>query len=298
MSGKSGQTGRLGMGAKAILTFAGLAALAAVAFASSADDSRKPTQTAHDPGVRGCNPGCGAGTQITGLSQTQQETFTAGQTNFTSVFSVPAPLNSNSTTGGLGPVFNSNSCSTCHGWPAAGGMTAWDLPGGTTATNPLFSVYQADGATNTMPFFETAQGPELIARFPYNESAVPPTPDGSIHQLFTVTGRSDASGCNLAQPNFDQAQSQNNLVYREPIETFGDGLIEIIENGSIRSQASSECANQGTGICGTVSVDPHTGDVNRLGWKAQWRGLITASAEELNTELAARGKNWRDSEFS
>jgi CxxC motif-containing protein (DUF1111 family) len=136
-----------------------------------------------------------------------------------------------------------------------------------------------------MPSFETANGPELVPRFPWmlNNLSVP---DGSIHQLFTVAGRSDAHGCTLAQPNFSQAQSENDLVFRRPIETFGDGLIEIIENISITNQAALEsksCAT--TGVCGVASIDFHAGDVNRLGWKAQWRGLFLAAAEEMNSEL-------------
>jgi len=278
MSVKRGRTGRFGMGARAVLIVAGLWTLAAMAFAFSQPQPGQRPITVTDPGVRGGGPG--AGGAIPGLSSTQSTTFTDGQTNFNAVFGVPTAT----TNGGLGPVFNSNSCASCHMQPAVGGDTAYDLPGGTVSQNPLLGVYQANGATNAMPSFEKTNGPELVARFPWMSDLA--TPDGSIHQLFTVTGRSDARGCSLAQPNFSQAQSQNNLATRRPIETFGDGLIEIIQNNSITSQATSECANQATtGVCGVPSVDLHTGDVNRLGWKAQWRGLIVAAAEELNTEL-------------
>jgi CxxC motif-containing protein (DUF1111 family) len=166
-----------------------------------------------------------------------------------------------------------------------GGLTADDLPS-TGTTNPLFSIYQASGATNTMPTFELENGPSLIARFPFVLGSNPPVPDNMVHQLFTVTGRTDASGCNISQPNFSQAASQNDLALRQPIETFGDGLIEIVENITITGNASAECAQQSrTGICGTPSISGHDGEVNRLGWKAQWRGLIEAASEELNTEV-------------
>ncbi len=292
MSVKSGRAVRLGMAAKSALIVAGLCMLAAMAFAFSQAGSDRRLITPTDPGVRGGGPG--AGQALSGLSSTQTQTFTAGQTNFTTPFVVPDPANS--TTGGLGPVFNSNSCSSCHAQPAAGGDTPDDLPGA-SGTNELFSVYQLDGATNTMPSFETTNGPELVARFPWMLNN-PTVPDGSVHQLFTVTGRSDATGCNLAQPNFSQAQSDNDLVFRRPIETFGDGLIEIVENGVITAQATAECSNQAqTGVCGTVSVDPHNGDVNRLGWKGQWRGLMTAAAEELNTEMGVTNE-WFPTEIN
>lgn len=280
MSVKPGRAVRLSIPVTLGIILAGFCALGAVAFALSQKESVKTFQAVTDPGVRGGGPG--AGGALPGLSTTQTQTFTDGQTNFDTTFVVPT---NGSAPGGLGPVFNSNSCSSCHMQPAAGGGSAYDLAGGTVSQNPLFSVYQASGATNTMPSFETTNGPELIARFPWMSNNLT-IPDGSIHQLFTVAGRTDAKGCTLAQPNFSQAESQNNIVYRQPIETFGDGLIEIIENISILNQASTECANQGqTGVCGTVSIDEHTGDVNRLGWKGQWRGLIMAAGEETNTEL-------------
>lgn len=287
MSLKPRRRVRLSIPAGAVVIFAGLCALGVMAFAFSQKDSVKSLQTVKDPGPRtGTNCVPCAGTALSGLSTTQTTAFNDGQSSFNATFNVPAPLNTNPTTGGLGPAFNSNSCESCHMQPAAGGGSAYDTTGGTVSQNPLYGVYQLDGATNTMPSFEISNGPEVIARFPYmlNNLTVP---DGSIHQLFTIKGRTDApKGCNLAQPNFAQALSDNDIVSRQPIETFGDGLIEIIENISIINQANAECANQSqTGVCGIVSVDEHTGDVNRLGWKAQWRGLQMAAAEELNTEL-------------
>ena len=52
---------------------------------------------------------------------------------------------------GLGPRFNSNSCSSCHAYPAVGGSSP--------PSNPLFGIYQLQGATNTMPYFITSTGP-------------------------------------------------------------------------------------------------------------------------------------------
>ncbi|HEV2426248.1 MAG TPA: di-heme oxidoredictase family protein [Terriglobia bacterium] len=272
---KPGRAVRLSIPTTIGVIFAAFCALEAVTFALSQKDSVKSFQAVTDPGVRGGGPG--AGGALPGLSTAQTQTFKDGQTNFETTYSVPT---GGSTAGGLGPAFNSNSCSSCHMQPAYGGGTAYDLTGGTVTQNPLFGVYQLNGATNTMPFFETTNGPELIARFPDIPNTT--TPDGSVHQLFTITGRTDAKGCNLGQPTF----SANNIAYRQPLGTFGDGLIEIIENITILNQAGAECASQSqTGVCGIASIDEHTGDVNRLGWKGQWRGLIMAAAEEMNVEL-------------
>lgn len=272
----SGRTFCLGGLAKLVLTLGGLCAVAVLAVSQT---RVRHNITPTDPGVRGGGPG--AGKAILGLSSLQTTAFNDGMTNFTTAFVVPT---SGSSPGGLGPVFNSNQCSNCHSQPAIGGATADDLVG-TGVSNPLLSVYQLDGATNSMPTFETTNGPVLVARFPFmlNNLTVP---DGTVHQLFSVTGRSDATGCNIAQPNFSQAASDNDLVFREPLPTFGDGLIEIVENSMITGYAATECSNRAqTGICGTPSISPHDTTINRLGWKAQWRGLNLAAGEELNLEM-------------
>jgi CxxC motif-containing protein (DUF1111 family) len=222
--------------------------------------------TVRDPGVR---PGpAGAGGAFPNLNAEQMTSFNDGLTNFTNVHTVPA---------GLGPRFDSDQCSMCHTQPAVGGSGP-----AAPATNPLFSVYQLDGATNTMPSFETATGPILVARFPYQADLT--TRDGTVHQLFTVTGRTDAHGCNITQPDFAGAQSESNIAFRQPLPTFGDGLLELIANASLTSNMAAVCAQTQLGICGTPSIDEHDGTVNRLGWKAQWRGLNLAAGEEYNVE--------------
>ncbi len=138
-----------------------------------------------DPGVR--SGPADAGGAIAGLLTNEKTVWNDVTPVFKQVSNV-----SGSGPIGLGPRFNSNSCVSCHSQPAAGGASP--------ASNPLFSVYQLDGAQNTMPFFEATNTAALDAKFPFLSDGQ--TPDGTIHQLFTVTGRSDASGCSLSQPNF------------------------------------------------------------------------------------------------
>ena len=153
-----------------------------------------------DPGPRG--GAAGAGGPLPGLSTKELAFFQAGLTTFQEVDSVTGSISG--TGSGLGPRFNSNSCVSCHQQPAIGGSSP--------PTNPLYSVFQANGATNTMPSFITPTGPVLEPRFPYQSDLV--TRDGGVHDLFTITGRSDASGCNISQPDFATAQQQNNLIFR------------------------------------------------------------------------------------
>jgi hypothetical protein len=66
---------------------------------------------ATDPGPRGGTPG--AGGPLAGLSAAQLAFFTAATVRFNNVDGVTFP-------GGLGPVFNLNSCGGCHAFPSAG----------------------------------------------------------------------------------------------------------------------------------------------------------------------------------
>ncbi len=116
---------------------------------------------------------------------------------------------------GLGPRFNSNSCNSCHAYPAVGGSSP--------PNNPLFGIYQLQGATNTMPYFITPTGPVIVARFPYKSDGV--TPDGGVHQMFTISNRTDAPGCTtMVQPNFNQAQQNNDIIFRQVTPTLWHGI--------------------------------------------------------------------------
>ena len=55
---------------------------------------------------------------------------------------------------------------------------------------------------NTIPSFLAPNGPVREVRFVRNPDG---TPDGGVHALFVITGRGDAQGCNITQPNFAAA---------------------------------------------------------------------------------------------
>jgi CxxC motif-containing protein (DUF1111 family) len=226
--------------------------------------------TAIDPGVR--TGAAGAGGFISNLPSDFKMTEGDATAQFDQVANVTGgPLGGN----GLGPRFNSNSCVSCHSQPAAGGSSP--------ASNPLFSVYQLKGAKNTMPSFERAIGPILVPRFVYQPDLK--TPDGSVHQLFVVSGRTDAGSCNIAQPDFVTAAQQNNLVYRQPTPMFGDGYIEFVQNSDILANQNANLSEkQSLGISGHPNINTD-GTIRRLGWKAQWRSLLPAIAAEEQVEM-------------
>jgi CxxC motif-containing protein (DUF1111 family) len=221
-------------------------------------------QQATDPGVRG-GP-AGAGGALPGLSSAEMAFFTAAQIRFEDVDAVA---------NGLGPGFNLNSCSGCHAQPAVGGTSP--------ATNPEVAVATLNGAKNVIPAFVTVNGPIREARFVLNPNG---TPDGGVHDLFTITGRSDAQGCNLAQPNFAAAIAANNVIFRIPTPTFGLGLVENVSDSGLQTAFQSTAQQKASlGISGNFNTSGNTGNITRFGWKAQNPSLLVFSAEAYNVEI-------------
>ncbi len=226
---------------------------------------------AHDPGVRGGAPG--AGTPIAGLTSGQLAFFNAGVTNFEEIDSVTGSIPN--TGNGLGPRFNGEGCAQCHTQPAVGGTSPF--------TNPQVAAANDQGATNQVPFFITINGPIREARFPYLSNG---QPDGGVHDLYTITGRTDAPGCNIQQPNFAQAQQQNNLIFRIPTPLFGDGLIEEISDATIiANMNSNQQQKHSLGIGGTPNTSGNDGTITRFGWKAQNKSVEVFAGEAYNVEV-------------
>ena len=228
-------------------------------------------QTATDPGVRG--GAAGAGGYVKGLNQ-YQGAMEIGIKSFIEEVNVVAGGSSTKRVG-LGARWDSSSCTGCHAQPADGGSS---LP-----INPLFNVYQVLGAQNSMPYFETPNGPTLVARFPYKSDLV--TPDGHVKQLFVITGRTDAGTCNIIQPDFNTAASQNNIIFRQTTPFFGGGYLEIIRDSDIIANMGANLAQkQALGITGQANINADDGSVNRFGWKAQKRSLMLFAGEAYNVE--------------
>jgi CxxC motif-containing protein (DUF1111 family) len=226
-----------------------------------------------DPGVRG--GASGAGGAVPGLPTAELNFFTAAQTVFQEIVSVAgtAPgTNGN----GLGPRFNANSCALCHVKPSIGGSSP--------ATNPQIGIANLDGAHNTIPPFITANGPTREARFINNSNG---TPDGSVHDLFVITGRADAGGCNMQQPNFAAAIAANNIIFRIPTPLFGLGLVEALTEQTLLDDSTNISGVQASlGITsGFFNRSANDGTITRFGWKAQNKSLLIFAGEAYNVEM-------------
>jgi CxxC motif-containing protein (DUF1111 family) len=233
--------------------------------------------TANDPGVR---PGSnGAGGMLPGLSSLEQGVFGTAKEAFQEVASVQGTIPD--TEAGLGPRFNLDSCAGCHAQP--------DIGGSSPAINPQLEMAKKEGATNAIPSFLKQDGPIREARFKFNPDG---SPDGGVHALFTITGRSDAPGCFLNQPDFQTAVAARNIVFRIPTPVFGAGLIEAIDDDTILANMQAMiAAKQSLGIVGRAnrtSGRPNTsgndGTITRFGWKAQNKSLEMFSGEAYNVE--------------
>ena len=235
-----------------------------------------------DPGVRGGAPGTGG--PLNGLTADETAFFLDGQARFAEIEVVAKGSNN-----GLGPRFNSNQCFSCHSQPSMGGTSP--------VKNPLPEVATLNGAKNTVPWFITPNGPIREARFKKSKGEA----DGEVHDLFVITGRTDAPGCNIAQFDFLPAGDPRtghggnpNIIFRIPTPVFGAGLIEAIPDSAILANMQSNAAEKSAlgisghanaHLSGNVNRSANDGTISRFGWKAQNKSLLMFAAEAYNVEM-------------
>jgi CxxC motif-containing protein (DUF1111 family) len=194
---------------------------------------------------------------------------------------------------------NLDGCGGCHIQPAIGGTSpnaAVGTPPLGNVPNPQVAFARKDGGTDSVPSFIAADGPIREARFVLNPDG---TPDGGVHALFTITGRTGAAGCNLAQPNFAKELRNDNVIFRIPTPVFGAGLIEQIPDTAIAANQASDSGQKsllgikgrpnvqvpGSTITGRTNNNGNDGTIARFGWKAQNKSLLLFSGEAYNVEM-------------
>jgi hypothetical protein len=267
-----------------------------------------------DPGVRPGPPG--AGGPINGLTTNELTMFAEGQQRAIQLEAVcdscadlvlgsstdPAQANlvTKTNSSGLGIRFNADQCLACHNQPALGGSGGFmvpnpqDPPGQQRPPeNPEFNLIpHRKGATNHVPSFIQQFGPIREVRFARKPDG---TPDGGVHQLFTVVGRSDvfpagqANTCtNAAVPpiDFDAEFRRGNTRFRIPLQMFGLGIIDGIQDREILGRHDATAALRAPlGILGVPNRSGNDGTITRFGWKAQNKSIAIFSAEAYNVEM-------------
>jgi CxxC motif-containing protein (DUF1111 family) len=248
----------------------------------SDDEVLEAAKTVSDPGPRAGDRG--AGGPYDQLSKDEQTFFTTARDVFAEVDSVSGAIEEGK---GLGPTFNGNSCAGCHSEPDVGGSSPHPSLGHVRMPNPqvvLATLDRAPGGNQKVPSFITPDGPVREARFVKNADG---SPDGGVHGLYTIAGRTDAVGCTLPQPNFAKELSNNNVIFRIPTAVFGLGLLEGVTDEALAANlaASNDAASRaGCGVNGTFNRSGNDGTITRFGWKAQNKSLLVFAGEAYNVE--------------
>ena len=229
-----------------------------------------PNNAGLDPGLRA---GVDAGSPFQNLDSDAWNVFSAAMDVFAEVSSVSGTI-SGEDGHGLGPRFNHNSCAACHAYPSVGGTSP--------PKNPQIDIATLHGAQNTVPPFITANGPVRVARFVRNADG---TPDGGVHNLFVISGRSDAASCHIVQPDFAAALANNNVIFRIPTPVYGLGLVENTSDANLRAAfATNADLKSSLGVSGHFNTSANDGTITRFGWKAQNKSLTIFAGEAYNVE--------------
>lgn len=194
----------------------------------------------------------------------------------------PAPFN-----GGLGPVFNNNSCSACHlrdgrGRPPAEGesigsmLMRLSVPGADGHGGPL-PAPGFGGQLQTRSIL--GERPEAQVRITYRDSAV---------------AFADGDSATLAVPSYQLTEAYTalppGLLYSPRVASavFGMGLLAAIPEADIEAHADPD-DRDGDGISGRVNrvYDAVTGRMaaGRFGWKANTPGLLQQSAAAYGNDM-------------
>jgi CxxC motif-containing protein (DUF1111 family) len=266
-----------GVGSRSITWVIVLGAASLFGFQATISSQTAVVTRAQDPGPRKEAPAAGA--PLDGLTGQQNEYFNAGKADFNEAEEIAD---------GVGPRMNLDSCGGCHAQPAVGGSSP--------ALNPQVAFATLNGGRDALPSFLTANGPVREVRFVRNADG---TPDGGVHAIFTINGRTGAGSCSIPQPDFATAVKNNNAIFRIPTPTFGLGLVEQIPDSAILANraASAAAKNQlgirgranfavaGRTISGQTNNNGNDGTVARFGWKAQNKSLLIFSGEAYNVEM-------------
>jgi hypothetical protein len=267
-----------------------------------------------DPGVRQGAPG--AGTMLNGLTPIEQAMFKEGLNRALQLegvcdmcsdltlgsFTDPAKGNlvSQTNSSGLGLRFNGDQCTACHNQPALGGSGGFMVPNPQDPPsqhrkpeNPMFDlIAHRKGAINKAPSFIQQYGPIREVRFARKPDG---TPDGGVHQLFSVVGRSDVfpagqpDSCttnDLPPTDFETEYRRGNVRFRIPLQLYGLGILDGIQDREILGRHEETAAIRAElGIKGEPNRSGNDGTITRFGWKAQNKSIMIFAGEAYNVEM-------------
>jgi hypothetical protein len=198
---------------------------------------------------------------------------------------------------GLGARHNADQCFLCHAQPTLGGSGGFLVPNPGQGKplppeNPMFRlVPHRFGKQNIVPVFEEQFGPIREVRFKFNPDG---TRDGGVHQLWVVRGINNdptIASCSIVQPDFAAQFAAGNLSFRIPLQMFGLGLIDSIQDREILARHEATAAQRAVlGIGGHPNRSGNDGTITRFGWKAQNKSITMFSGEAYNVEMGVNNE--------
>ena len=255
-----------------------------------------PKNGLQDPGVRGGPAGAGNTYPILDSTSSSQDIaykafYAAAKIRFQEVDSVSGTIPGEMGVG-LGPRFNANSCAMCHAFPTIGGSSPM--------LNPLVAgdFAHLDGAANPVDISGI-----LSLRGPIREVRQITDPatgqlDGSVADLFTIRGRSDAPGATVAQINFPLQLANHNLSFRIPTSLYGLGLVEFTADSMLRANLVGTASRRAAlGIGGRFNYNGNTQTITRFGWKAQNQSLMMFAGEAYSVEQGVSNELFNEERF-
>jgi CxxC motif-containing protein (DUF1111 family) len=273
-----------------------------------------PSLAQTDPGIRSGPPS--AGDPLNGLTPVELSMFHEGFQRMIQLEGVcdhcsdltlgsfidpsKANLVTETNSSGLGVRFNGDQCSVCHNQPAVGGSGGFLVPNPQDPPeqqrrpeNPMFDLIpHRKGATNPVPSFIQQFGPIREVRFARRPDG---TPDGGVHQLFTIVGRSDifpagqpgtCTNVELRPIDFETQFRNGNTRFRIPLQLFGLGILDGIQDREILGRhAATASLREELEIAGIPNRSGNDGTITRFGWKAQNKSIMIFSGEAYNVEM-------------
>lgn len=217
---------------------------------------------------RGVRPGPpGAGTPIPGLKPNEQIMFDEGLQRAVQLEGVcddcsdetlgshtdvdQANLRTKTNSSGLGVRFNGDQCTACHNQPALGGSGGFMVPNPQDPPskyrkpeNPEYDLMaHRKGATNYVPSFIQQYGPIREVRFARKPNG---TPDGGVHQLFTVVGRSDIFPATMfAAEAYNVEMGITNDIFTQATDESPNCTANKSEPNDITRMDDTDVRNQG-----------------------------------------------------
>src|ERR1700730_2152723 len=92
--------------------------------------------------------------------------------------------------------------------------------------------------------------------------------------------------CALTQPNFAAEQAKNKLSFRIPLQMFGLGLIDSIQDRELLARHDATASLRAPlGIQGRPNRSGNDNTITRFGWKAQNKSITIFAGEAYNVEM-------------